>query len=115
MEHEKTSKAWRIGWCEFFLALALTSLVLELFPAIRASVLWALNPRTWHRTTWFVANVLIVVALIVIRFGPDLYNDLRSHLQERSNRRKVKVQRSRAKEHHRLLEEAKAARNRRIY
>lgn len=115
MEHKKTPRTRRVGWLELLLAAASVLLVLQIFPAIGVATLWALNPRNWPRTTWFLMNFLVVLLLIIIRFGPDLYYDWKTGLQERSKKRRKELDTKEAKEQRRILEEAKGSRRRRIY
>ena len=60
---------------EQLLALALIALVLQLFPVIATTVFAALDFRAWSRTTWFTANLLVLLGLVGARFGPELYGE----------------------------------------
>lgn len=63
------------AWPELLLALAAIALVLQLFPSLATTLLAALDFRAWPRGTWFAANVLVLIGLVGVRFGPELYAD----------------------------------------
>lgn len=60
------------AWLELLFLLALILLVLQLVPSFGSAVIWALYPWNWPRTVWFVVNVVVVIVLLGVRFGPDL-------------------------------------------
>jgi hypothetical protein len=49
----------------------------QLFPSLGS----LFNVRNWSRSTWFVMNASVVLALITVRFGPDLVADWRKRCQ----------------------------------
>lgn len=115
MENDETSRRWRIGWLESLLVVAIALLLLQVFPQVGLAVLWAVNPVNWPRTTWFTVNLLVVLTLVAIRFGPDLYADWRERRLQRRKHRQEEAHKKELKEQRKVLEESKAARRRRIY
>lgn len=73
-----------IAWLELLLVLAFLALLFQVFP----SLWFALDFRTWSRTTWFTLNLFVLFGLFGIRFGPDLYSEWR----ERRKRLAIKQQ-----------------------
>lgn len=63
------------AWLELLLALAAVALVLQLFPSLTTTLRNALDFRAWSRFTWFAMNLLVLLGLVGIRFGPELYGD----------------------------------------
>ena len=113
----KTIKPVHYGFARLKLLLVLSTitLVFQLYPRLWTEVEWAADIRNWPRTIWFLANWIVVFALVVIRFGPDLYVawcDRRKRLAvERGKRRKQQE----LKEQRETLERLKRGRERRIY
>ncbi|MBX3435234.1 MAG: hypothetical protein KF847_18095, partial [Pirellulales bacterium] len=62
----------RLPWLESLLLCALLMLLLQLSGSFRSWLLGFINIGSWSRTAWFVTNLLIVAALVGIRFGPEL-------------------------------------------
>jgi len=75
----KAHRSFRSGfaWLELLLVLAVPALLFQLFPSLWSGTLWALDVRNWPRTVWFAGNVVVVVLLVAIRFGPELVQDWR--------------------------------------
>ncbi len=96
------------GLLELILALAVLALISQLWPPI-------LDVRQWSRATWFILNLVIVLALVVARFGPDSYQEWKDR------RQRLLVERTKAEKVHKLREQREAiermaaARKRRIY
>ena len=57
------------------LLLAIVALVFQLIPSLWAGLVSIANVRNWSRGTWMLVNVAIVLILLGIRFGPELYTD----------------------------------------
>jgi len=98
-------------WLELLFFLAFLVLLLQFFPSLLA----VLDARNWSRLTWFVFNAVAVVALVIVRFGPDLYA---SWSQRRDSiaveRAKLKKQQE-LREQRETLERLQHGRARRIY
>lgn len=62
----------RLPWLESLLLCALLMLLLQISGSLRSWLLGLIDIRSWSRTAWFVANLLIVTTLIGIRFGPEI-------------------------------------------
>ncbi len=96
---------------ETLLGLAVLALLLQLFPSVGREVLAALDPRNWPRTVWFAANVVVLLVLVAVRFGPQLAADWRKqqHGIGDEKARQEKQQQRKA------LERMQEAKRRRIY
>lgn len=96
------------GLLELMLALAFLTFICQLWPSI-------LDVRQWSRATWFILNLVIVLALVVARFGQG------SCQEWKDRRQRLLVERTKAKKVHQLREQREAiermaaARKRRIY
>lgn len=114
MNHHR-NRRHGVAWLEFLFVLAFAALILQLLPTLAQKFLWALDLRNWSRTSWFIVNLMVVAALLGIRFAPDLLFDYR----ERSKRKAV--ERAQAEEvrkkmnEREALERMKESRSRRIY
>ncbi len=97
------------------MALAALALLFQIFPSLWAGTLWALDIRNWPRTVWFAGNLVVVVLLVAIRFGPDLYQDWRQRKERRAAERVEMQKRQALKEQRETLERMQQARSRRIY
>jgi len=100
---------------ELLLVLAVAALVFQLIPPLWTGTLWALDVRNWPRTIWFAANLVVVVTLVAIRFGPDLYDDWRMRHERRAAERAKKQKQQELHEQRETLERLQQARSRRIY
>lgn len=80
------------AWLEVLCILALLALVLQLTPSVWEGLLSALDIRNWSRAVWITVNAVLLVALVTMRFGSDLYHDWRDHSEhlrvERERREK---------------------------
>jgi hypothetical protein len=103
------------GWLELLLVFALLALLLQVFPALWTSTLWALDIRNWPRTFWFVGTWIVLLALVAVRVGPAIYSDLRQR-SERLVAQRVKKQKEQVlKEERERLARMKEAMKRRVY
>ncbi len=99
------------AWLELLLALAMVALVLQLFPPLLALA----NFRNWSRSTWFVVNTAVVLSLLTIRFGPDLFGDWRERRQRLATDREKAEHIETRKAHREAIERVKKSRRRRMY
>lgn len=99
------------AWLELLLALAIFSLILQLFPPLAQ----ALDVRTWTRSTWFVVNLVFVTALVLIRLAPDWVLDWRSHRDQKAADKKIQERQLAAKERREAKERMRQAMKRRLY
>ena len=104
-----------IAWLELLLSLAVIALVFQIWPNLGSILLFALYFRNWSQTVWFVANVVIVVLLLGIHFGPRLANDWREQRQKNSVERKKADKAQQKKKEREALERMQESRSRRIY
>jgi uncharacterized protein YlxW (UPF0749 family) len=113
---EKTCKRWwSFGWLEASLLFSLVALIMQLFPSVWVAVLWAIDIRNWPRTRFFVLNAVVVVTLILVRFGPDLYEDWRERHIHRRKDRELQQKKLDMREQRKSLERQIEARKRRLY
>lgn len=103
------------AWLELLLALALIALVLQLLPQIRDIVLWAIDVRNWPRTVWFAVNLLVVLVLLGVRFGPQLVDDWRQRRERLTSEHTKQEKQREYKEQREALERMKQAKRRRMY
>jgi len=68
------------AWLELLLAIAALSLLFQLSPSLRSAV----NVSNWSQLTWFIFNVVVVLILIGIRVGPDLWSDFSERRQRKA-------------------------------
>jgi len=116
IEHDVAVKTRRpFPWLESLLALAVVVLVLQLFPAWGGAVLAVVNPLNWGRIGWIVANALVVVGLLAMRFGPGMADDWRARRIRIAKEREQQAHQRELKEQREALERMKQAKRRRIY
>lgn len=84
-----------LAWLELLLVLAMTSLLLQLFPAAGSWILGAIDAREWNRITWFLVNVLFVFLFVGIRAMPEIKVGL-ARKRERTAIRRKREQRTQA-------------------
>jgi hypothetical protein len=77
---------------EFLLALMLLVLLLQLSQTLRSWLLSVIDLRHWSRTSWFIANLVMVVVLVAIRFGPEALFLLRQSANRLRRNRTVSAQ-----------------------
>ena len=82
----KASRKGRTGaaWLELLLALAFLALLLQLFPDLFFGLVTAFDFRHWSRSAWFGINILVLLSLVVARFGPEVLRAGKEWLQARS-------------------------------
>ncbi len=103
------------GGLELLLALAVLALVLQMFPRAGKTVLWMLDVRNWPRTVWFGANLVVLLVLVGVRFGPQVVEDWRTRRERLASEharhekeREIRAQRE-------ALERMQEAKRKRIY
>ncbi len=99
------------AWLELLLALAMVALVLQLFPPLLVLV----DFRNWSRSTWFAMNMVVVLALLTFRFGPDLLSDWRGRQQRLAADREKAEHIETCKVQREAIERVKRSRRRRMY
>lgn len=70
------------AWLEVLLVLAFLALLFQVFPGLWELLWHALDVRRWSSATWMALNVIVLVALFGVRFGPDVI----AHVRERRKR-----------------------------
>jgi hypothetical protein len=60
----------QVPWLEVAIAINALVLVFLLFPAAWYWLVGALDVRQWSRLTWFIANLIVVIVLLAIRYWP---------------------------------------------
>jgi hypothetical protein len=59
-------------WLELCLALSVIAILFQLMPSWGSNVLWAIDVRNWTRNAWIGVNASGVLALIAVRYLPDV-------------------------------------------
>ena len=103
------------AWLELLLVLAFLALVFQLFPSVWTGTVWALDIRNWPRTFWFAANGVALLALVAVRFGPDLYQEWLKRQERLASERAKKQKQQELKEQRETFERLQRGRSRRIY
>ncbi len=103
------------AWVELLLSLAILVLVLQLFPRAGRTLLWTLDVRNWPRTVWIAANVVVLMLLVSMRFGPQLIEDWRMRQQRLTDEHSKDKKQKDMKEQREALERMQQAKRRRIY
>lgn len=76
------------AWLEILLVLAFLALLFQVFPGLWKLLWHALDVRQWSSATWMALNVIVLVALFGVRFGPSGMAALRERRQRQAARRK---------------------------
>jgi hypothetical protein len=76
MRNQKWSRA-AFAWLELLLAIAILALLIQLLPTLWPIARRILDVRHWSRRGWIVANIIVVLALVGVRFGPELRSGFR--------------------------------------
>jgi hypothetical protein len=90
MIRPKWNSRYGFGYLELFLFLAVFALILQLFPSLWFSTLWWVDIRNWPRAVWFFATWMLLLMLLAIRCGPDLYDDWRQRRIRVANKQEKK-------------------------
>jgi len=85
-ESYRQSQAARVPWLEAILLVAVCTLLLQLFPSLGLAAQRVLNVRQWSRSTWFAANVLLLLFLCILYYGPSFRGILRSRKMRHATR-----------------------------
>lgn len=64
------------GFLELALLLALTSLLLQLFPSFSTRLFSTFDPRNWSREAWWRVNIGVLVGLLLLQFGPSIWKEV---------------------------------------
>jgi len=86
------------AWLELLLALAALALLFQLFPSLWVGNLWTLDIRNWPRTVWFSVNQVLLVALMGVPFGLELYQGWQHRTERRQAERATKQKKQPRKE-----------------
>jgi len=110
-------KCHRVGsaWFELVLFLTIVVLLIQIWSVYGIQILWAIDVRNWPSSVIFSVNILFVLVLALIRFGPDLLIQLRERRQRIANERETTSRVLRLREDRETLERLRESRKRRIY
>jgi hypothetical protein len=76
VEHvsERRIRCLRLGLArlEVLFTIAVLSLAFQLFPVLGNRILYAVDVRNWGQMGWMLFNAVLIVGLLVVRFGPEL-------------------------------------------
>jgi len=114
MTHLKRTRLG-VAWLELLLALAVVALLFQLFPQLRQIALWVIDVRNWPRTMWFVANLIVVIVLLAVRFGPGLVEDWRERQARLAAEQEKRTKQQELKAQREALERMKQSQRRRIW
>jgi len=101
------------AWLELIFVLVVIALLFQLFPLWNGFI-WAIDVRNWSRAAWMTLSVLILVTLIGIRFGSELYAEWRRVRPRRSVKRETDKKQLTLKEERALYERMNEARKRQV-
>jgi hypothetical protein len=106
---------WGLARLELLLVLAVVAFLLQLFPPLSAVILTAIDIRNWPRSVWFAVTCLLLLSLLAVRFGPDVYKDYRQRRARSAAERTKKMAQERAKDERETLSKRLEAMKRRVY
>lgn len=104
-----------IDWLKASLSVSVILLICQLLSVYWDSARSVIDARRWSQSVWFLVNVGALVLLMVVRFGPEIFQELKNSSQKR---RVSNMQRQKVKEQQELretLSRIKEARKRRFY
>ena len=104
-----------VAWLELLLLLAALALLLQLWPALGAQFLRALDIRNWSSSIKFLANLGFVLVLVGIRFGPDFLRDWRERRVRITAERAITDKAVKLKAEREAIERMQQSRRRRMY
>lgn len=70
-------------WIGVLLALSLVAFLLQISPSLFQLLFSWSDVRDWSRSTWFVANLVLVLFFVGIRFGPEILDSLKKPRSEK--------------------------------
>jgi len=84
------------------------------FPSLWDALVSAVDVRDWSRSVWIGLNIGIVLVLLGIRFGPELFDRSRQPRRRVSHECEKHEKRLTAKEERELYERMREARKRQV-
>ena len=107
----------RVGsrWLEGMLVLSVLLLVVQLFPGFGQLALLVVDPTNWPRTAWFAVNLFVLLALVAVRFAPQLLADWRERKERLAVEKAKHDKQQELKAEREALERMQQAKRRRIY
>jgi hypothetical protein len=104
-----------LGRLEVALVVAVLALLFQVFPGAWFWMLSILDVRNWSRWAWLAANVGVVLALFVVRFGPEWYADWHERQERRKAEESKRAKERELREQREMFERLKEAQKRRVY
>jgi hypothetical protein len=83
-----------VAWLEILLALAVLSLVIQLFPGAPLTAARMLDVRNWSSWIWFAVNAILFAIFCGIKYAPYVIAQVR---EDRHRRAAAVVERSKVK------------------
>lgn len=74
-------------WARLLLAAALLVLVVQLVPIWGYDLGKAMDVRYWSRSSWIIANTIVILILVAVRFGPSTMRDWREQRRDSARQR----------------------------
>jgi len=92
MQQEIENAPFRIPWLELALIAMVLMLALQLIPAFRAAAWRLVDFRQWSQLGWIAFNIIVLIALVAVRFAPDLlvYSRERQKRRRRRTARRIR-------------------------
>ena len=103
------------AWLELLLALAFVALLWQFFPRVFIKALSYLDVRDWTRPVCFFLNLLVVIVLLSVRFGPDLVRDWKERKKQRTIDRANTQKKEEIKQQQEAVKRMKEGQSRRRY
>lgn len=104
-----------IGWLELSVLLVLFALLFQIWPSLGAYVLWVMDIDNWSSSAKFVVNLVFVLLLLVVRFGPDLLHSWRERRSRIASEQAVTAKATKMKKEREAIERMQQSRRRRMY
>lgn len=111
---KKTGTNRGLPGLELALLASVVILLFQLLPLLASEWGRLADVRNWTRAGWMVVSVVILVVLIGIRFGPELYDEWRKRLGRRSPKREMDRKQLSLKDERALYERMAEARKRQV-
>jgi hypothetical protein len=109
-----SSKSGRAS-VELLLGLAVIALVFQLSPDLLPVLLRTLDVTSWSRKSFYLVNLVVLISLVIWRFGPTVCDDWRNQ-REKNRLLRIKKEHSRkSSDDRKLYERMIKARERRFY
>jgi hypothetical protein len=104
---------WR--FVDGLFVVACIALSAQLFPAVYETIGLVIDVRRWPSAIWLLLNVVVVLVLVCLQFGPDLYQQWRARKSRLAADLEKRQRQQKLKEEKEMFERLRQARSRRLY